>query len=850
MIPIRLRLRNFMCYRGDDNVLDLSGVHLACLAGDNGHGKSALLDAMTWALWGKSRARRDDDLISQGETEMEAQLDYRVGGNTYRVIRKRTRAGRGRSILDLQMRQDDRFVPMSGDTLRATEAEITKLLHLDYDTFINTAFLLQGRADEFTTKAPGERKRILGEILGLDLYERYEERAKTLARECKDEVQGLSGALQEVQREIEKEPEHVAAVASAEEEVEALRSTLEAEEEALQSLRETRRTLEAKKSSLAESGRRVAQAGQELTRYEEQRDRVAATIQTYRAAIERRDEILEGYEQLGAARTEAAHFANLLGQIVAWNEERAALDRTLAQARHDSETKLRVTQSQIAQLARQVERRPQAEEDIRAAQKQIASLADLQQTLEQQRAAVSEKAEESARLKTTNEQLKQEMAELREKLNSLEAAEAQCPLCGQALTEEHATEIRGQYETEGRTKGDLWRQNRDRIAQLQGEIGAAKRTVHDAERRLREQGAWQRKLARAEQALSEAEAAEKAMAEAQAVAQQIESQLAGGEYAQEARARLESLEAEIAALGYSQEANEQARRRADELAAFEDTYRDLQVAQDRLAAEETRLAQLQESCARWQGVAEDERERVKALEEEIAELEPAVRALPEKQRLVSELQGRLADARLRLGAARQRLDYCRGLAKERDEKQALLDKRLEEQAIYEELRLAFGQRGLRAMIIESVLPEIEEEANRILARMTDGRMSVRFETQRETLKGTVVETLDIHIADELGTRDYQMYSGGEAFRANFAIRVALSKLLARRAGARLQTLVIDEGFGTQDAQGRERLTEAINAIRDDFERVLVITHIDELKDIFPVRIDVVKTPAGTRLSVT
>ena len=129
-------------------------------------------------------------------------------------------------------------------------------------------------------------------------------------------------------------------------------------------------------------------------------------------------------------------------------------------------------------------------------------------------------------------------------------------------------------------------------------------------------------------------------------------------------------------------------------------------------------------------------------------------------------------------------------------------------------------------------------------------MNVRFDTQRELKSGNVRETLDIKISDELGTRNYELYSGGETFRVNFAIRVALSKMLARRAGAQLQTIVIDEGFGTQDAQGRERLLEAINAIQDDFACVLVITHIDEMKDAFPTRINVVKEIGGSRLSLS
>ena len=107
----------------------------------------------------------------------------------------------------------------------------------------------------------------------------------------------------------------------------------------------------------------------------------------------------------------------------------------------------------------------------------------------------------------------------------------------------------------------------------------------------------------------------------------------------------------------------------------------------------------------------------------------------------------------------------------------------------------------------------------------------------------------IKIGDELGTRSYETFSGGEAFRVNVALRIALSRLLARRAGAPLPTLFIDEGFGTQDVAGRDKLVEAIHSIQDQFERILVITHIDEIKEQFPTRIEVVKTPEGSTFSL-
>jgi exonuclease SbcC len=171
-------------------------------------------------------------------------------------------------------------------------------------------------------------------------------------------------------------------------------------------------------------------------------------------------------------------------------------------------------------------------------------------------------------------------------------------------------------------------------------------------------------------------------------------------------------------------------------------------------------------------------------------------------------------------------------------------------SLLRQLEEACGRKGVQALLIEAALPEIEEYANDLLLRLTGGEMRIRFDTQRSKKKDDAqIETLDIRISDSTGDRPYENYSGGEQFRVNFAVRLALSQVLARRAGARLRTLVIDEGFGSQDPEGRQRLVEAINTVQEEFACILVITHIDELRDKFPARIDVERTPAGSRLSV-
>ena len=89
-------------------------------------------------------------------------------------------------------------------------------------------------------------------------------------------------------------------------------------------------------------------------------------------------------------------------------------------------------------------------------------------------------------------------------------------------------------------------------------------------------------------------------------------------------------------------------------------------------------------------------------------------------------------------------------------------------------------------------------------------------------------------------RDYASYSGGERFRIDLALRIAMSRLMTNRIGAPMQTLIIDEGFGTQDENGIDKVIYAINSIKDDFRLIMVITHIEALKDAFPNKIIVTK----------
>jgi exonuclease SbcC len=857
MIPLQLRVRNFMCYRTDVPPLDFAGIHLACLTGANGHGKSALLDAITWALWGKARAKRDDELIHLGESEMEVEFTFELGGTVYRVVRKRDSSKRGRTLLDLQVQGQasggrDIFRSIAEPGVRATQEAIIHLLRMDYDTFTNSAFLLQGKADAFTTRTPAERKQVLGEILGLSLYDEYEQRAKERAKEKSLQVAELDGLLRDIDRELAHQPRYEAELAQAKSRVEELSASVKEAEAALRILRHEQQSLEHQQARLTDLERRLSQAGQELREVEAQIVERQQRLETYEAVLAERRRVEEGYDALTRAREAEARWNKRLAQYVEVQARQQELERCVASARHELELTLGRLGERVSELERRVAELPTHRRQLTEVRDRLAQLAERQTKRDGAQAQLQALAEESAGLKVRNEQLRTEMDNLKDRMALLEhqADEAQCPLCRQTLSDEHRKQVLTQFEAEGKTLGDAHRTNTARGREIVAETRRLQLEIQELDRELTRQPAQQKREAQLEQALSEAQRAATELESSQAERATVAGRLQAGDYATDEQAELRLLGEELEALGYDRDAHEQARTKVGDLVAFEEAHQRLQLAVERVDEDRTALQDLQARQARWQQALADDQAQRESLAAEVARLPEVSARVQAQAQEMEELQGQSSRARLALGAAQQKLDHCRYLADERGRHEKNRRQRAEEKAIFDELRLAFGKKGIQAMIIEAAIPEIEFEANHLLARMTDGRMHVRFETQRETLKGDTVETLDINIADELGTRPYELFSGGEAFRVNFAIRIALSKLLARRAGAQLQMLVIDEGFGTQDTEGRERLVEAINSIQEDFERILVITHIEELKDAFPVRIEVTKTANGSQFSLS
>ena len=866
MIPLRLTLKNFMSYRDDMPPLDFGPVRTACLSGENGAGKSALLAAMTWALWGESPAHAaDDDLIAQGESEMAVDFEFALGDQAYRVLRTRSRRGKSTSgKLTFQVRDPlGSWRDVSGDTVRQTQQAITGRLRMDYETFINSAFLRQGHADEFTTKNATERKDILARILGLDEYDRLAERAREQARTREGDRRVLMIRLSELDGRIARKPALEREAAEVAAYLQGARDTLATAGVEAERLRLLVAHLEKDRLALDNVRARAAQDEVEISKAERAIGALETNLIRYQETLAQRAEITARYGRLQQLRARAGELGDLARQSRELESEIHRLERAVDAARNVLANEIAMLKRSITEQGRLAATQADRDAQLQAVRIELAAFNTMYEewkTAHQERDTVQQQI---AEWQGANAKLKEEADGINAKLKLLDEALAEaeaerrrgqvpCPLCGILLDPPARDRVRADYTREVEARRGQYRANLRQVELSQKRIVALNGQIETLDEKLKARKMAEKREAALERDLQAAVEAQARLDKETANLQALEVRLELADYAVADRDALAAARARLAALAYDAEEHRRVDAEIRQLTPYETRYADLRSAQEQLESDTLSRERERENL-------EAHRRRLTAERAEETRLAAGVANLADLQRQAATQQAQLHAEQEHFNrlsgeqAAKEReLEAIAADEVERAATAADLTRATAEKGIYDDLAKAFGKSGVQALVIEQVVPELAEDANRLLGRMTDNRMHLAFETQRQAkTRDSTIETLDIKITDGAGVaRKYEMFSGGEAFRINFAVRIALSKLLARRAGAQLQTLIIDEGFGTQDAQGRERLVQAIRSIQEDFEKILVITHIDELKDEFATRIDVVKTARGSMAMVS
>jgi exonuclease SbcC len=857
MIPISLSMQGFLSYR-EPVEIDFTSFDIACITGENGAGKSSILDGITWVLFGRAR-KHDESIINLESSRAEVRFEFSYEGNQYRVIRTNPRGDT--KLLEFHIKRTGEinggkmnWHPLTERTLRETDQKIIDILRLDYESFINASFLLQGEADQFTQQNPSARKKILSQILGLEIWERYRKSAFQKRKNTESELDLLDGRITEILVELEQEDARIEHLKELEED---LSQALEARKEAEKKLDDLRTF----QTSLKEQEKMV-------DTIQEQTEKTRERIRAIQLKLSEREKDRQSFQEIltqgDAINLEYEDWQKAQAALVDW-ENIAVKFREGENKRQDPLTRISSEEARLLQeqsdlkskwedLQSRANKMPELRSQLSEEKDNIKDLEEKLELRDEKKAELDQARIEQAEAKAENPLLYQEMQELKNRISELEKTEGVlCPLCGQELSQKEREALIKSLQTEGKDLGDKYRKNQsvlkksDQIVKdLQLQITEFSLIENNLRKLVQETDKIENQLSLLEK--EEQSWKEKDQVRLDAVGEILEKET----YAGEARRELSKINQELKEIGYDAEEHDRIRNMVNQGS-------EIQKKKGVLDSAEAALKPLNREIKDLSKQLEDDQIDLKRLESELSKCQGALDAAQKEapdtkqaEKDLLQLKEKENILQRELGAAQQKvsvLETQKGRKKELEKERQELSDRVKQ---YKQLESAFGKDGVPALLIEQALPNIESKANQILDRLSAGSMSIRFLTQREykdSNREDLKETLDIQIRDQAGYRDYEMYSGGESFRINFAIRLALSYVLAQRAGARLQTLVIDEGFGSQDEVGRQRLIEAINLIRDDFEKILVITHVEQIKEAFSTQLLVEKTPNGSQVTL-
>jgi DNA repair protein SbcC/Rad50 len=752
---------------------------LTGIIGPNGAGKSTLLEAVAWAIYGAAAARGTNETIRFARADpgspVRVDLDFDLGGHRFRIARSLTAAS---------VHLDDGDTPVA-TTVRGVTEYLERRLGMRRDEFFNTYFTGQKELQFLAQMGPAERGRFLAQVLGYERLRAAQGRARARRNELRHEIDGVRAGMSDPV---------------------ALRARLDAargrREEARVGLDIVRAALEGARAELAAQSATWAagQASQErAAQLEHAREiaaqeyreagRAVARIEREAAAAAEAERELDGMRQDLALLPELTRACERYSELARLDERRRVLDERV--------TELRAEVAALDARVRKLDQAPTYAGRFRAELAELRTeLAEVESRAERERDAWQQDRQEvRTRLRTYTDRT----AELQQQLDQLREAgpDGSCPTCDRPLHDHFDQVMRGlEDEWESLVQDGKWLKKRE--SQLERKPEALSVAEHRRDELQSLIAARTDKLARSEQAMEE------------------RAKL--GAELEQRRARLVELDAELAGLPGGYDAAEH-RVAEDRLAALREMERRA-ARLDAIASGRARLEAELDDVVTRRAQAEIRgkavRDELEALGLDRSRLEElrASHATAKEAVRVAEL--RSMEARGRLDAAEEALQTVQDEYSAQEATRDALEALDSERRHNAELDAALGR--LRAELNARVRPELSDLASAFLADITGGRYTAL----------EIDENYNVLVLDE--GEEKPVISGGEEDVANLVLRLAISQMIAERAGHPLSVLILDEVFASLDADRRDNVVQLLYGLTTRFEQVILISHIEAIRD--------------------
>ncbi|HEU0016478.1 MAG TPA: SMC family ATPase, partial [Longimicrobium sp.] len=749
------------------------------IIGPNGAGKSTILEGIAWAIYGAAAARGTNETIrfsrAPARSRVEVEVGFALGGHEYRVLRTLNAA---------EVFLDGSLTAVASG-IGGVSAYLQSRIGMSRDEFFNTYFTGQKELAFLAAMGPADRGRFLSQVLGYERLRRAQDLVRSRRSELRSEIKGLKATLGD-RHDI------VAARKAAEqrtaEAVALLKAARTEADDAAGDVREMEprwQAAQAARDRFRELTHAIEAAEREREAARRDLDRAAAELEAVAAAEAELAPLRAKLADLPAAEADATR----MGELARHEERRKALARQAVELARELE--------RAAERVAKLETAPELEVKYAAELEALRTeRTKVEATLDEKKSAwLQEKQDVFTKLTAQRDRAR----ELKEQIDQLRelGPQGKCPTCGRALGkgyEKLLGELQDEYADvvqDGKWLASRNEQLEDKpgdVAELETLLRQLAEAVDDrARKHVRCQGAVQ------ELAQRRAEL-------------------------EHDRARATTLAAELEALpgGYDAAAH----RRADE------RLRGLRELEKRAARLEEAVArgpdaEMQQVEARRAEAAAVERARAVAAERgALAFSEEAFAALRvDYERLVErrrQCELRAATALGEVRTSEEALQAAKRAEEEYNERVKAVAEQEADERHHTELDLAYTE--LRQELNDQVRPELSEIASAFLAQLTDGRYTAM----------EIDEGYNIMVLDE--GEEKPVISGGEEDIANLVLRLSLSQMIAERAGHPLSLLILDEVFGSLDVARRDNVVQLLHHLEDRFEQVVLITHIDTIRE--------------------
>ncbi len=899
MIPQKIQIKNFLSYGPIVQTINFVPYNLICLSGKNGHGKSALLDAMTWALWGQARkvsgtTKADQGLLRLGQTQMLVVFDFEFNGKSYRIRREYMETyGKPIAVLEFGMidTETDTFIPLTDKTIRTTQEKIEQTLRLDFDSFSNSAFLRQGSSNEFSKKSPKDRKQILATILGLDQYEVIRKCALEKIKTAHTKKTMLTTLQDKRQQELTQQEALDTQLATLNQNL----TQITQQEQQLINENTTHLHNRALYNDQQKKYHNLSFHLEQLTLNKKTQQRQLREILMQWRATNKKKQSLHSIYQLEQEKNQIisaiAHHQKLFQQNLEHKEtvlNIAQQINAIEQQHKDEQTKKNhVLLLELERLLVEQKNREKLitthEEQIKQHTTEKNDMVLLMTTHHTELARISINTNEVTYIETHLEKRKaayhgfvslgnwinNELNSLCNKKKLVHENDSSCPLCEQNLSAARRRFLKQNFD-----KQESFLTHR--LRRLKRIIPALKEIlIKQHEQLTHKKELIQRSttyITKIEELTATHTKLEQQITQITNITTQLHTEIATHNHIittkQQQITLLQNnnelihntqhtallqhkifLQDTLKKHPYNEHSYKEAQQK---LKLIEQQLSEYEIVQKDVAQQENRKNDIKKLCISCKNI-NVEVVTIQRQQTELGDLTTQLQKLQENEKYLEYQQTQVQ-------TNKEILLHTKGSIENQHKHLAQIKKEFEQERVhiialdtlmddYSAIATATGKDGIQALLIEDAIPEIEQEANYILSRLTNNQAQIFIESLRDLKKGGTKETLDIKISDQVGIRPYEMFSGGEAFRIDFALRIAISKLLARRAGTALQTLIIDEGFGSQDEEGLGHIMDALHKIQDDFSKIIIVSHLPAMKDQFPVQFVIEKGVQGSEVNV-